>query len=241
MCAIVLTESLGFIRIYPIDAEMAFRVWSKARLSLQRTTKDNRHESWRLCGDPVITGKIESAEQKRAILNRCTLNSGADDPIDYQNSRRKSVALCRVQHSDYSASLETKSPATDDHWVQTQQKAWNKPYIEWTSQQGKRHRTHILGREVYEGLRRCPESPWSIFDKMALNNPDYEHWLLLGNMRDRRNVWVCVHVHRLKKTSNVSTGLFFTPIDGGADEWPYSEQEVGNVPVADGQLLMSIT
>jgi hypothetical protein len=120
----------------------------------------------------------------------------------------------------------------------TQQKSWNKPYISWKSDQGSEHKTHLVGREVYEGLRRNPERPWEVFSNMQLNNADFDHWLLLGNLRDRRNVWVGVHVHRLKKTSSLSMLPCCSRISGESEGWPYSQQETGNVPIADNQQLM---
>jgi hypothetical protein len=113
---------------------------------------------------------------------------------------------------------------------------WNKPYLTWRSLQGVRHTTHLLGREVYEGLRKNPTSPWSIFDNMRISDPDFEKWLLLGNMRNKRNVFVGVHLHRLKKNAFGSTPHFLTIRDGRPDAWPYCSQENSNVKVVDNQL-----
>lgn len=245
MCAIVLSDQLGLIRIYPIDAAHQFKVWSRVALSIERHAKDNRHESYRLV-TYLVTGCIELPEEKREILNACILKSGGDDPCAYQNKLKKSIALVKLRWGSVSAALDQRTPeiAKDDeefNWIVTQAKHWNKPYIVWTSEQGVKHTTHLVGREVYEGLRKNPETPWNIFNNMRLNVPDYEAWLLLGNMRDRRNVWVGVHLHRLKKSALPSTACFFTIRDGKPDAWPYCEQETSNVRVVEKQLTLFTT
>lgn len=65
-------------------------------------------------------------------------------------------------------------------------------------------------------------------------NPDYQKWMLMGNMKGRRNVWLCVHLHRLKKQTSGSIPLFSNPIIGSSADWPYTKQEAKNVPIVDG-------
>lgn len=236
MCAILLSPELGLFRVYPIPAEIPFKVWSEISIQLEKSTSDNRSESWKLVSWER-TGEVKYPSEKRSILDACVIKTADQDPITYQNDNRKSVAL--VQLHSYTPALESKqSIRDDDHWVMTQQKSWNKPYISWKSDQGSEHKTHLVGREVYEGLRRNPERPWEVFSNMQLNNADFDHWLLLGNLRDRRNVWVGVHVHRLKKTSSLSMLPCCSRISGESEGWPYSQQETGNVPIADNQQLM---
>lgn len=209
-------------------------------MQVERHDKDNRAESYRLC-DYTVTGEVSNTEMKRDILDACILKSGEEDVCSYQNSRRRSIALIKLKWGSTQVSLMQRAPdmAPDDEefpWVITQGRHWNKPYLIWLSEQGKSHTTHLVGREVYEGLRKNPDQPWNIFNNMRINSPDYEAWLLLGNMRDRRNVWVGVHLHRLKKSALSSTQPFFTIRDGKPDAWPYCEQENSNVNPADRQL-----
>jgi hypothetical protein len=245
MCAIVLSEDLGFIRIYPIPAEYKFPVWGKVNLSLVRSDTDNRHESYRVEAFE-ITGKIEDKEDKRDILNSCILKSGEKDPQKYMNENRSSIALVKLSWGNVTAALEQRTPdiASNDQeysWCKAQCEQWQKPFLSWKSEQGVQHTTHLLGREIYEGLRHNPTSPWNIFNNLQISNPDFEHWLLMGNMKDRRNVWVGVHLHRLKKPIGGSTPLCFTIRDGKPEGWPYLKQEWANVPFADNQPWLFTT
>ena len=233
MCAIMLGD-LGLFRIYPISGEERFRVWSWADLTLERPNTDSRDESYKLL-DYDVTGRVDDAGEKRAILDRCVLLSGKIDPLKYQNDIKKSV--CVIRPEKLGAEMESQDGRSDDNWVHTQDMSWAKPYVTWTSVQGGFHKSHLVSREAYETIRRNPHSPWDLFRNMNLNSPDWDFWLVLGNLKKRRNVWCTVHVHRLKKTSGLSTPLYCDLISGKADDWPYSMQRTGNAP-ADNQLLM---
>lgn len=247
MCAIVLTEDLGFIRVYPIPAEEKFRVWSNIVVATERSATDNRFESYKLKYFEVHN-RIEDREERRDILESCILKSGTDDPIKYCNSKRTSIALVKIPPNTLGIAMSPRSSAlkvcSDDEeysWVLSQDQHWQKPYLEWESEQGKSHTTHLVGREVYMGLQKNPERPLAIYENMGITVPDYEHWLLLGNMKDHRNVWVGVHLHRQKKQIGGSIPLFSAVRSGKPDGWPYCEQESSNVSVVDNQPQLFTT
>lgn len=237
MCAIMLTNELGLIRVYPIPAGNTFPVWGIVNIKIEKGG-DPRDESYKLL-EYELTGKIECKDQKRELLNASCLKSGMDDPMVYQNTLKKSIFLVKPSWGDVEVTLSQKIPdiAPDDEecgWIVTQGKHWLKPYLKWTSDQGKEHTSHLGGREIYEGLRNNPHQPWEMMNNIQIMNPDYEHWMLMGNMKDKRNVWLCVHLHRLKKSTNGSTPLFLHPIIGNDTAWPYSDQKTSNVEIVDG-------
>jgi hypothetical protein len=240
-CAIVLTSDLGFIRIYPIRADLRFPVWGMVSLDIEKGS-DPRAESYKVNGFEIGAAITESSI-KREILDRAVLKSGMNDPMAYQNENRRSIFLVKSNWSKMEASLSQKEPAftsADEEfgWIVTQGKHWLKPYIKWTSDQGKTHTSHLGGREIYEGLRNNPQNPWQLMNNIQIMNPDYEHWLLMGNQKDRMNVWLCVHLHRLKKSISGSTPLFSHPVIGNDSAWPYNKQADSNVEIADGHPML---
>lgn len=238
MCAIILTREIGMIRVYPIPASDSFPVWGTVFLEIEKGN-DPRPESFRVVSYK-LTGKVEDQHAKREILNKCTIKTADSDPIDYQNENRASILMVKPQWGDCEFSISQKIPTgipTDDEecgWIVTQGKHWQKAYVTWTSEQGKSHKSHLGGREIYEGLRKNPDSAWNLMNNLRVNDPDYEFWMLMGNMKDRRNVWLCVHLHRLKKSTSGSIPLFSHPIIGDAEGWPYLRQEDSNVRIVDG-------
>jgi len=185
MCAIALSESVGLIRIYPLSItdHGDVSIWSKLYLSIERSRTDQRPESYKLIKCQA-SGSIESREEKSELLNACILKSGESDPIDYQNDRRKSIAIVKSD-SHVGASLipressgEISAGTDEDGFATTQCEFPFKPYIEWKSIQGKFHRTHLVGQEVYMGMLRNQSTPFRVFENLHIGDRDYVHWLI---------------------------------------------------------------
>lgn len=239
-CAIVLAQNLGLIRVYPIPAEKPFPVWGLVDCEIERNEKDSRRESYKIAPDFKIESKIDSPVAKRQLLNECILKSGEHDPLHYQNASRSSIAIVKQDYGSIMACMSQRTPEVlpDDPefgWVSVQSTFPCKPYIDWQSVQGCEHKSHLLGAEVYEGLRKNHDNPSRIYDIMQLMNPNFDHWLLMGNMRNRRNVWVVVHLHRLKRQADEITQPLFC-LDNKPDGWPYAMQETTNEPAPNDQL-----
>lgn len=239
MCAIVLGDC-GLFRIYPIDGKTKLPVWSRVNVKVQKKDNDTdrRVESWRLIDLEIQKDTALDAGEKRAILNRSTLLSGAQDPIDYQNENKRSI--CIVRPESLGGGVKPQRASYDDGWLYSQDMSHNKPYLNWQSHQGKQHESHIVSREAYTTMMKNPDNPYSYYTNLHIGDPDWNFWLVMGNIVKFKNVWVVVHVHRLKKTTGLSIPLYCDPISGKPDVWPYSMQQDGNAPVAGAQLLMSI-
>jgi hypothetical protein len=247
MCAIAVSPEFGLVRLYPLTFEenADVRVWTRVRVHARRSKKDSRKESWRIESTEVI-GKIDDAIDKSQLLDQCVLKSGTCDPIKYQNSIQASIAVIKSS-SPVGCALEPRDDtekATIDEdetwWGMTQCEHPFKPYLLWTSIQGGKHRTHIVAQEAYVGMAKNASAPFRIYENMHVGDPDYQHWLVLGNMKDRRNVWVCPHVHRLKKTDSL-TNLSLLMSDGENDAWPYLSQEAVNARDAGPQMAFRFT
>lgn len=154
--------------------------------------------------------------------------------------------MVKLDWGNFDYSMSTRKPKgipCDDgefSWIVTQGQHWQKPYLGWTSHAGKRHKTHLGAREIYMGLLRFADSPFRIFDALKMS-PDYEHWMLLGNMKHQLTTWLCVNLFRLKKQEDSSTLPFCAPISGGDSGWPYGTQEVRNVKSVGDQLEIFTT
>jgi hypothetical protein len=239
MCAIGLTEEFGLVRLYPLTVgqDVAVRVWSIVAASARRSKKDTRRESWRVesC-EPVDA--VKDSRRKAEILEQCVLHSGTVDPVNYQNEEQASIAVVRPS-GPVGCALVPRPHLQDDEdredaWVMVQKQHPFKPMLIWNSHQGKEHTTHVLAQEIYMGLQRFASMPFRVFENLRIGDPDYQHWLVLGNMKDRRNVWVCPHVHRLKKTAETMRLSYGIP-DGSPAGWPYCRQEEINARDAGRQ------
>jgi len=240
-CGIALCGNLGLFRIYPFKVNSGVKVWTICDIDAEPSASDSRFESWKL-KSIVVVGRVESRDERASILDACILNHGNEDAIDFQNKNRASIAIVRPQINypyvtrgefhDFDGVSETS-----DAWIYCQREYPHKPYLNWTSPYGKEHYSHIVSHEAYEWLRKEPTRPHALFDNMNLINPDYMNWIVLGNMKNRRNVWVVVHVHRLKAPVNAFMPHYFAGASGKGSDWPYSIQEAASAKRAESPQM----
>jgi hypothetical protein len=241
MCAIAVSRDYGLVRFYPLDVLDEVRVWSQIEVVARRSNKDNRRESWRVTKSVHISD-IKDRDARIDLLDACVLHSGTKDPIKYQNENQASICVVKP-HGYVGVALEPRDK--DDHcvhdpeetWVYTQDEMPFKPYITWTSVQEGKHKSHVVAQEVYVGMLNNSSSPMRVFENMRVGDPDYQHWLVLGNLKDRRNVWVVPHLHRFKKTDMRTRSSLLTS-NGSGDAWPYLTQEAINAKDAGPQMML---
>lgn len=225
-CGIVLGDEHGLCRIYADYGGVMSRVslWDRICCRAHVHAGDNRMESWKLDHVDVV-GKVESSSQKRAILDSCVLRCGGEDPIDFMNRERRSVGIVRQSVTGIGYAMEVREFDESPDWVMTQRETPQRPYIRWRSQAGKSHDQQLCAHEAYEWLRKNPSNTSQLWSNLRIEDIDYTKWLLLGNTKDKRNVWVVVHVHRLKKTTQQPTLASCGMGDGRPSGWPYLPQE----------------
>lgn len=247
-CAIGLSKDIGLFRIYPIKVNTGVSVWSECNIDAIQNPKDGRAESWKVQSISATGNKITDPHEKASMLDDCILLSGDNDPIDYQNKNRASVAVIKPDlESGFISRGDLEQPPeyteSEDAWIYCQKESPYKPYISWRSHIGKQHKSHLVAHEAYEWIRKNPIRPHALFDNMHFINPDFDHWFVMGNMNNRRNVWVVVHVHRIKRPINYSMLHYFADHNGKTGAWPYLKKEAENVKrVEDRQMsLMFIT
>lgn len=253
MCSIAISETHGLVRFYPlsITGHSDVSIWSKGVFACSKGAKDSRQESWRVASYEV-TGKITDRGEKSAILDACVLQSGTEEPIQYQNEQRASIAIVKpfgCIGAELQPRVNAKSYCTgegEDGFAMVQANYPFKPYITWYPIQRDCEskdplRTHLVGQEVYEGMRHNIATPFRIFENMRIGDPDYQHWLVLGNMNNRRTTWVIAHLHRQKKVIQQDMLASLWIGDGRPKGWPYLKQEAGNAKDAGPQMQFNFT
>jgi len=243
-CAIVIGDDHGLCRIYAdFDGAMnSISVWDRVECDVYTHQGDTRAESWRLSSSRV-SGGVVSSQEKRQILNACVLDFGLEDPVDYLNNERRSIGLIRMPTRGIGYGMEVRDFEQSPDWVMTQCETPQKPFIHWISDAGKRHSHQLCAHDSYEWLRHNPSNTSQLWQNLRIEDIDYEKWLLIGNTKDKRNVWVVVQVHRLKKTTEQHTLASFSMSDGRPSGWPYLPLEDLNARrvASTGQRLLFTT
>jgi hypothetical protein len=121
--------------------------------------------------------------------------------------------------------MEVREFGESPDWVMTQRETPQRPYVHWKSSAGKKHEHQLCAHEAYEWLRLNPSNTSQLWSNLRIEDIDFTKWLLVGNTKDKRNVWVVVHVHRLKKTTQQPTLANCSISDGRPSGWPYLPRE----------------
>lgn len=221
-CGIILGDDHGLCRVYADFGGVMQRlsIWDRVACSVHIHAGDNRVESWKLV-DADVFGKVCSSAEKRSILDSCCVDCGNDDPVDYLNRERRSVGVVRQSVTGIGYGMEVREFDESPDWVMTQRETPQRPYVWWKSSAGKRHDHQLCAHEAYEWLRKNPSNTSQLWSNLRIEDIDYTKWLLLGNTKDKRNVWVVVHVHRLKKTTAQPTLANCSTDAGKRSGWPY--------------------
>jgi hypothetical protein len=249
-CAIVLTPDLGFIRIWPLHPveHKKITIWSVVSLELEKTTHDNRDESY-LLKSIIKTGEMSDRIEKEKTLDRCCLKSGSTDPQFFQDANRKSIYLVKpeqiLEHSichNEVDPLSAQECPEEDGWIQDQNHRPIRAVVKWKSMQGSQHCLGVVAQGVCEYLRKYPHQAMRVFENLHLMDLKFDKWFLCGNQKDRRTSWVIVTAFCLKKTEKPNTPLFLPMFDGAGEDWPYLKQGAGNVKTAEsGQMEFLFT
>lgn len=221
-CAIILGDDHGLCRVYADYQGLMSRlsIWERVVCDVHIHGGDSRTESWKLDYCKVVS-KITTPSQKRDILESCLLNCGDEDPIDWMNRERRSVGLIKAPIKNIGYAMEVRDFEDSPDWVMTQKETPQRPTIKWLSTAGKLHNHQLCAHEAYEWLRKNPSQTSQLWCNLRIEDIDYTKWLLLGNTNGKRNVWVVVHVHRLKKTTHQPTLESCEITDGRPNGWPY--------------------
>ncbi len=243
-CAIVIGDDHGLCRIYAdFDGAMnRMSVWDRVACDVHTHNQDNRIESWKL--DAVtVTGKVDSSQEKRGLLDACSMDAGNEDPIKHLDKERRSIALVKLDTTGIGYGMGVREYEDSPDWVTTQCETPQQPYIHWRSRSGSEHKNQLCAHEAYEWLRKNPSNTSQLFSNLRIEDIDYTKWLLIGNTKAHRNVWVVVHVHRLKKTTQQSTLASCSMSDGRPSGWPYLPREAINARrvASTGQQLLFTT
>jgi len=243
-CAIVVGDDHGLCRIYAdFDGSMnQMRVWDRVSCAVHIHAQDSRPESWKLDSVTVL-GKVATSQEKRSILDACSMEAGNADPIKHLHTERRSIALVKQETTGIGYGMGVREYEESPDWITTQCETPQQPYIIWRSRSGSEHKHQLCAHEAYEWLRNNPSNTSQLWSNLRIEDIDYSKWLLLGNTKAHRNVWVVVHVHRLKKTIPQATLANCLMSDGRPSGWPYLPREAIDARrvASTGQQLLFTT
>lgn len=208
VCMAGYSPELGqLMRVYPLPVCNPLRSMHSYVLSLTRNSGDSRRESWKLSDRVAL---YESHETVSAERIRTDLRSMASDSIDDLNSNRASLGVImadyvqleftRREHVKLAEQLELFESTEEAFGADAAAVA---PYLVFDDACG-RHRLQLREWGCYEWVRKHPGRHRELADNLQTRDPSKRHVLLVGNMANRRNVWLVIKTWAVSHSTQLS-------------------------------------
>lgn len=220
VCMAAYHPDLGMIRIYPCRPDMGLGRWRKFSAYVERNPKDTRYESFKLYGasdgwDSLsvnLTGKVPRSE-RLGILEKCQTTCVHDI-----NTARLSLGVIKPEtifRVEYGKNPLYVKPSQrplvlveSDRWVSTKADFPFQPIIMYRCHAGcKGHKQTILEWGAYEWIRKNSGDEYQIIENWRLTDPDYEHFLVVGNQASHRNSFLVINVVPFKTEKALSPSI----------------------------------
>lgn len=196
-------ELRSLLRVYPLPVINPIRTRRTCVLEVERNPQDSRLESWKLRDRESSIVAVSDHEIPTADVTRF-LRDHLAASIDELNDRRASLGVleagpdCRgtfvsrsnLSHPDQGWLFENLDHAFGAGAIDIA------PYLEFSDSAGRPHRLQLREWGCYEWLRRNRHEATQLWDNLHLGD-DATTLLVVGNMSNRRNVWLIIKTFKV--------------------------------------------
>ncbi len=188
----------GFVRVYPLTRWSKVRQWSICRIALRRNNKDSRGESWRLNDEEnesiTITGKTSNQIEYDFFESKVTT-------IKRLNEKKASLGI--IKPTQIAPFFKGKKPGSgytiDMFSIDEEENDYSLPMIDFNDDDSP-HKLQVREWGCHEWMRKGGD-PSKLWGNLKLSDPNYEHLFFVGNMSNRRNVWLIISLIYREKIS----------------------------------------
>lgn len=192
-------ELNSLLRVYPLPVVNPLKMRHRYVLGLCRNPSDSRNESWKMV-DRIAAYESTDCVSSQAIKD--VLKSCCSESIDQLNEQRLSLGVLRCESIEGEFTLRENCGTTQLELFETCDYLFGAkavkaaPYLRFSSG-GKSHRLQLREWGCYEWIRKNPSNCRQLWANLRLDRDDI--YLLVGNMANRRNVWLVISVFAYSK------------------------------------------
>lgn len=205
-------ELRALLRVYPLPRDNGITLWTQCRIPMRRPNHDNREESWRIDAD---SDDARDCMRRIDVLGKANkdkefdfLKSLAVDSIAELNEKRRSLAIVAPENIE---GCFEQVKGVDPYRQETlferigEDKPDILPRFRFFLADGE-HRLQYREWGAHELIRKTREKAEGLFERIKLNDPSWEHLLLIGNMNTHRNNWLVIN--KISRRRIVQADLF---------------------------------
>lgn len=195
VCMAGYSEELGsLLRVYPLPVKNPLKQRHRYVLGLSRNPSDTRRESWKMV-DRIAC--YESQESVSVSAVRQTLSHLRKDSIEQLNDERASLGVLKCDAVCGEFTLRENCGTTQYELFESCDSIFGAkavkaaPYLRFHCG-GKYHRLQLREWGCYEWIRKHPSRCSQLWKNLHIERD--EIYLLVGNMANRRSVWLVINV-----------------------------------------------
>lgn len=216
ICAMGYSPTRGLVRLYPIPIRARPKRWEMLKIPVERNAQDIRPESWKIQGskdefDELFKkihhiDKVKDKNKKNIIQH--LVSKYQKDCIHSLNEQKESLGIIKPRiietYFEKRKNFESKIQSTldSDTLFKTSSNFEIQPRIKYVCSNCKAKNGHdqqLLDRGAYEWVRKNPANPEQIWKNYRINDPDYEHYFLVGNQARQLTSFMIVGILWFKK------------------------------------------
>ena len=213
VCVAGYSEKQGFVRLYPTRPDSPLQQWNMVTVEVERNPQDTRTESW----------KFPNSKEGWDAINRHIKNVGIlpeDDRLPLLDRiKSECVRLLNEQHislgvirpvgvkpyldrnEKHHEAYQPLFEFVDDSTLPTKRDCHLEPRIKYACEpECKGHDQQLLDWGCYVYMQKHPDEPQNIWRNLALNEPGWTHYFLVGNQVRHRTGYMVINVLRKKAT-----------------------------------------
>ncbi len=202
VCMAGFSPELGqLLRVYPLPVVNTLRVGRRYVLSLQRNSKDSRHESWKLADRIAL---YESTEKVLTHAITEHLEHYISPSIQHLNEQRASLGIIKADHvqCEFRRRESVKAPEQLELFESTDtcfgaNAIHVAPYVRFDDEAGS-HCLQLREWGCYEWIRKHPAQYRQLSQNLGFGEPSSQ-LMLVGNMCNFRNVWLVIKTWPIAK------------------------------------------
>ena len=217
ICTVGYSPTKGLVRLYPVPINVRPKMWDILKLPVEKNPQDIRSESWKIQNSnkdwDVLFKKVKHIDKVKKRSEKINMieylyQKYGQKCVHDLNEQKESLGLIKPKDVEYyfqdRAYVESTIQITLDSSTAYKTSS-NYPLIPKIKYRcdccraKSPHNQQLLEWGAYQWIRKNPSNPEQIWRNYHLDDPDWQHYFLVGNMARHPTSFMVIGILRYKK------------------------------------------